>query len=255
MDKTIVVTQAFCRAELLNYCLSEFYQLQCGHLEHWILIKNYPVNEKKNKELLLAVADLYCCKVFECDEEHVGLHQGLNQFLEEVPQDAGTVMINFEQDALLKPFSTGFDVALSDVAHDIKSDVPILSLWNRNIDATMKGKSITPIQSRGESIYIHDKTLEVYSVAAYSLDFVKSCGGFQEPCSNYGYLEWFFAEKLAERGKNLGFLVDYEERYEDLNALIDPEYEQYKNAHARAEHRFNGSFRDFMKEFYPEKLK
>jgi hypothetical protein len=258
--KTIVVTQAYCRAELLNHCLNSFYSRRRSDFEHWILIKGYPINQKENDEALVAVSEKYGCKYFFTSEENVGVHQGLNQFLAECPavQDPGTALIIFEQDSIVERLSTGFDVALSETLTMSREYCPVICLWGRHIDEKYfnnkglydEGKRIVA----GSTLLLTPSTLEVYSVAIYDLDFVRKIGGFNEPNPFYGYWEWFFAEQLLKYGCRLGFLTEYREAYEDISAMVDSEYNQFKFDAAHINPRYQGSFRDWLKEKHPHLL-
>jgi hypothetical protein len=133
---------------------------------------------------------------------------------------------------------------------------PVICMWGRHIDEKYFGQKkiydAGKVIVAGNTLILTPTTLEVYSVAVYDLDFVRKIGGFNEPNPFYGYWEWFFAEKLLEHGKRLGFLTEYREHYEDISAFVDPEYNQYKWDAAHAEKRFNGSFRDWLKEKHPD---
>jgi hypothetical protein len=73
--KTIVVTPAFCKSEMLKHSMANFYEYQKGNFEHWILLNHYPVNkEKNNQEIIEITKDKLFRYTYNEEFENVWLH-------------------------------------------------------------------------------------------------------------------------------------------------------------------------------------
>lgn len=86
--------------------------------------------------------------------------------------------------------------------------------------------------------------VDMWNIAAYSIIWIKSIGGFNEPYKYYGGLESYLYSKFD--GKKLAYLPDYrsDEIKLDLNdpKFFDPEYRQWKDAHLAGDQRSFGEW-------------
>jgi hypothetical protein len=249
--KTIVITPAFCKSSLLVHSLRNFYDLQTENYEHWILLNHYPVNEEKNTEEIRQIAEQYGCKVFDSEFDR-GLHKSVNNFYEHNPQPEGTIQIGFDPDGAIEQLSKGFDKALSETLREgIKShNMCLLNLYNYERQIQLD-RNYPKIIINDNRVLMHP-SIGVLNIGAVDLDFVKQIGGFWEKCEYYGYIELYMWEKMQQFGRTLGYLTEFKERYQAYpEDCIDPEYQQWKQAHITG---FEGSFKEWLKINKPEML-
>ena len=229
MNKTIVVTQVFAKAELLKYSLDNLYKYGSRNWdEHYLLLKHYPINKEKNHEQIREYAKQYGCKVFDCEFDR-GLHEGLNFFFEKNPQPAGTRMLGFDPDTAVKPEAKNFDLVMNEVM-DACPNIPIVALWGVGVENKHEQLKQYEITIKEHNVLIHPD-VEMYNLALFDLDWVFKTGGFKEPNAYYGGLECYFYQKMQETNKKLAYLVDYKECYDTVPNISDQELRMYKDAH------------------------
>ncbi len=248
--KTIVITPAFCKSILLHHSLKNYYELQTENYEHWILLNHYPVDEERNTDEIRKIAEQYKCKVFDSEYDR-GLHKSVNNFYDHNPQPEGTIQIGFDPDGAIEQLSKGFDKALSETLRDgIKShSLCLLNLWNYEREIN-KGSENDKVIINGNRVLMHP-TVGVLNIGAVDLDWIKSIGGFTEPCEYYGYIELALWQHMFGK-KRLGYLTEFKERYHAYpEDCIDPEYQQWKAEHIKG---FTGSFEEWLKLHKPEML-
>ena len=234
--KTIIVTQAFCKAEMLVNGFNNLYQYGSKTWdEHWVLLKHYPLDKENNHRRIREIAEGYKCKVFDCQGD-IGLHEGLNYFFKHNPQPRGTRMIGWDPDSMVLPCVTKFDTAMNNVMTAM--NVPIVALWNAGI-ASHKQSPEFYSRIENHKVYIHP-AVDMWNVALYDMDWVEQIGGFKEPYAYYGGLESYLHSKM--NGKKLVYLPEFMEDYPTL-VSHDPRYIEYKSAHIGG---FKGSFEEWL---------
>src|SRR4030042_4053004 len=209
---TIVITPAFCKAALLEQSLANYYEYQTENYEHWILVNHYPVNRKKNNNEIRKVAEKFKCKVFDSEYDR-GLHNSVNNFYAHNPQPPGSIHIGFDPDSAIEQLSHGFDKALSGTLQCgiIDHSIAFLALWGIGAEIHKKDL-INKLFINDNAVIIHP-TIEMFSVGAIDLDFIKLIGGFSQPNNYYGGAEVYFWSYMQKYNKKLAYLTEYKERY------------------------------------------
>lgn len=245
--KTIVVTPAFCKAELLDYSLGNYYENQTQSFEHYILLNHYPINKEENNRKIYDIAYKYNCKIFD-NEFDRGLHEGLNNFLNKSNFPENTIMIGFDPDSAIEPMSIGFDKAMDETLRIGKVDhgIAILALWGIGIDLKYRmNKGVFDKTLIGNKCVFLHPSVEMWSVAAFDLDFIKQVGGFKQPHAYYGGAEIALCGDLVNNKRCLAYLTEYKERYHAYpkEEVIDQIYAEWKRDHLAG---FTGSLEEYI---------
>jgi hypothetical protein len=248
--KTIVITPAFCRAELLDLSLQQYYAYQKGNYEHWILLNHYPVHKAENNAKIIEIAKKYNCKLFDSGQDW-GLHTSTNRFLNAVGWP--DMAIAYDPDSAIEQMSHGFDVALAETMEEgIKHGIAILSLWGIGIDLKYRvNKNFQKILIKNNAVLIHP-SVEMWSVSITDAAWVKSIGGYSQTNKYYGGVEVALYQNFRLHNKRLAYLTEYKESYFNYPPeMIHPEYRQWKDAHLAG---FQESFEEWLKINKPELL-
>jgi hypothetical protein len=241
MENPILLTQCFCNADILQFSMKNLYEHLELDLEHWILLKHYPINKKENERKILEYAKQYNCKVFDCGSD-VGAHVGLNMFFDAHPEYIERRYIGFDPDTLVQ--TKGFDKALIEVAN---SDPSItlcglngLAIWTkkerlRQYEGIIAGYNV-----------INHPNIDMCNVSLMDTRWVmKLPKRFWEPFNYYGMLESYLWENMQRDKKRLVYLLDYKEQYDGmLEQHKDPEYQAWKHDHLSG---FTGSLEEWLR--------
>lgn len=253
MRKMIVITPAFCKAELLDLSLQQYYKYQRGNYEHWILLNHYPVKKAENNTRIIEIAKKYNCKLFDSGQDW-GLHTSTNRFLHSIGWPDGMMAIAYDPDSAIEGMSYGFDVALAETLDEgIGQGIAILGLWGIGIDLKYReNKNFQKVFIKNNAVLLHP-SIEMWSVSITDLDFIKAVGGFQQTNKYYGGVEIALYRNFKLHQKRLAYLTEYKELYFNYPVeTIDPEYQQWKHDHL---HGFTESFEKWLEINKPELLK
>lgn len=247
---TIVLTPGFCKAELLDLSLAQYYEYQKGNYEHWILINGYPIHKETNNQRLRDIAAKYKCKTIECNDS--SLHGACNILMNHLNWPDGGI-ICFDADSAIEYMSHGFDVALSETLEESRNAIGVLALWGIGIDLQHRKRKheFKKVFIKNNSVLIHP-SVEMWSVAIMDIAFMKSIGGFSQVNNYYGGAEIAIHRGFIEQHKCLAYLTEYKERYFAYEGIVDQEYKDYKVAHLAG---FTESFEKWLEINKPELLK
>jgi hypothetical protein len=239
--KTIIITQCFCKASILEFSLKNLYEWGSQLWdEHWILLKHYPINKKQNEEEIRAWAAKYNCKIHDCGGD-IGAHHGLNHFFDNNPQPKGTRYIGFDPDTLVK--TKYFDIVMNQVM-DAEPSIAICAMTNLAIE--MKTERLRPYRKviGGHNVIVHPN-IEMMNCCMIDIDWILRNGKFNEPFKYYGCIEGCFLDAMRKENKKLAYLVDYYEAYDGLlEQHKHPEYQQWKHDHLSG---FTGSLEEWLR--------
>lgn len=249
MDRTLIISQCFCNADILQFSLENLYKYGSGNWEHWILLKHYPINYKENEEKIKAYAKFYNCKIHDCLSDN-GAHLGLNHFFQNNKFPKGTRYIGFDPDTLTKSYY--FDIVMNQVM-DADPTLGILALSNGGVNHNCMYNSEIEIKFNG--LLRHKKVIAGHNVIIHpgvdmmnccmiDIDWIMSNGGFHQPRKFYGFIENSLHKIMKRTNRKLGYLIDYLEAYDGrLEAYKHDEYKQWKNEHLGG---YDGSLRDWL---------
>jgi hypothetical protein len=252
MRNMIVVTPGFCKAELLDLSLQQYYEYQKGNYEHWILLNHYPVHKAENDIKTIEIAKKYNCKTLDCAAD-ISLHGSTNLLLKHLGWPDNTLLLSFDADSGIEQMSHGFDVVMSETMDEgIQThNIGILALWGIGIDLKYRKnkQEFKKVFIKNNAVLIHP-SVEMWSVSMFDLDFIKAIGGLSQTNKYYGGIEVAMIRGFKQYNKCLAYLTEYKEKYFMYPAeTSDPEYAQYKYEHL---HGFTESFEEWLKIHKPE---
>lgn len=225
----------FANKETADRTLQQFEMTARGDAKVLILDNHYPLNPPDWKAWAKRLKGEYLDA-----GRNLGLHNGLNMMLRTVGATGSDQMIGYDPDTC--PLTEAWDVALFAALQ--LPNVGWASLGNRHSESEMTARGYTETKELGMNIWT-TKAPVVNSICAFNLDWVLSCGGFQEPTEYYGGLECAMWNHLQAAKKRWVWLKDYREGKFEPD-LSDKIYKEYKWEHAHK--GWKGSFDDFLKE-------
>lgn len=252
MKDAILLTQCFCKADILQFSMKNLYEHLGKEREHWIILKDYPINREENQQKILDYAKEYGCKIHDCGAD-IGATEGLNHFFDNHPELIDRKYIGFDPDTLTS--AKGFDIILEEVAN-AAPNLAIIGLSNAAIHPDVAFCAKEQIAEKFEDLSQYKQVIAGHNVIVHpQIDMVNCCiidarwvmslyKRFWEPFKYYGGLEFYLFQEMSKVGKKLGYLIDYKEAYDGLlEQYKDPEYQEWKQAHLSG---FPGSLKEWL---------
>lgn len=237
-----VLTMAFTEPQIVKRSLTQFketFGLEEGSYTHILLDQHYPLPDKQENACYLA--EMAC--VFDCllmrPFKNLGLHEGANFVCQQIGIQDSDILIGLDHDAW--PTTKGWGPDLIKVLND--PTIAIASLWNKHAqDAPGRVWQPTTVQDVN---CLEADQFAVNGISAFPGWFIRSSGGFSEPCAFYGHIEQAMWTKARAIDRRQVYLAQH---FDDLarSAGHDARYGEYKHAHAHSM-EFRGSFEEWLK--------
>lgn len=242
MTRVFVVTLGFANPATINASMERLYSTRALEFTHVLVDQHFPLPSEAACSLnLLRLTEQYRCSYLN-PGYNLGLASGFNYAVAEMRMKPEDIVIGFDPDCM--PVTPGWDDALFEVLA-CHPDVGWASLGNDVSEREMRERGFETRAHGGSEIWLTQHAV-VNSICAWRVSWLQAVGGLQEPNKYYGGLESRMFPLLAQRGYRWAFLPAFrEERHEPTEKTKDPEYRDYKIAHAHTG-EWKGDFKSFL---------
>ena len=230
-----MITLGFGNPQVLEQTFSLIDETRTLDIPWYILNNHYPLPSKSEVDSWLkANASKYKYSVLDAGK-NLGLHGGIN-WLDAQVFNAGDHMLAVDPDTL--PGSKGWDEAMWAAAQDSRN--VWVSAFNNHSWGEMCERGYME-----EPPLIIPKAPVCNSICLWSIDWLRDCGGLQEPSKWYGGLEMCMWRFLDQKSKRWVFTRDaFEESSLSYPNYGDLKYREYKFEHAHK--GYPHSFEEFL---------
>lgn len=227
--KQKVFTLGFVKSSIFEFSMKAIYENGLKRLDwdHYFLYQHYPIEHNRNAIRLLETCTKYGIKWVDAGED-LGLHKGWNYLCEAVTTVPGEVVISLDPDAW--PITKGWDSNLANAVIEPLAFVCLNNFHNLNTHFPLRVYFL-PYNTPGGLTMSPANYPTMIGVTAWSMNWLKSIGGFHQASSHWGHLEQHLWDKLRLTQKCYGILLDSKEG-EFPGPEHDVLYRQYKDDQA-----------------------
>lgn len=225
-----VLMNVFNRADICAEAMEQAYKTRwlggAGWTHVW-LNQHYPVrkrsNTKKMRDLCVEYGGLWMDA-----GRNIGLHEGLKYMFNRLPIADTDYILMLDPDNY--PTNPGWDDALVRVLH-YDPKIGQATLWQPAVRDHEKNINWGPERIvDGIKVRVCNQAF-VRTVTCWRAGDIRKVGQWDEPCAFWGHLESVMTQRFTSRGFQDVYLPDFFESSAPSHR-IDPEYQQYKVAHA-----------------------
>jgi len=212
----------------------------CGDEQVIVLDNHYPLRRQ------FMLRDL--CERFRFhyidNGYNMGLYDGINFLLNELPHDTKSVIGHDGDHYLLQK---GWSKAVFEVLEDESVGMCVVS--NDIIYRELHERGFESEVINGHKVRI-PKQVICCTVGGWSMPYLRAIGGITAPNKYYGGNEIHMWDHFRQQGKKMAVLEDFHEELDQMKALQDWQYQEYKLLYAHKGLRM--SFDDYLKTDPPQ---